>query len=284
MVRPFHPSPAAVAPDADGNSPPHRASAPGEAGSASADRDSLVITSAQEKRSRGRPRKSNTPSTAAASRIQVHSQVSQCVSRRRLNDISTTVITSIRDTAKNPTRGVGSQSSAGSTYSIDYFRNQRNQQSRSSRVTDAIQAINPSIDEQMLTLTDLSATQLEPQLNVPSPQQGANSNVLLEPNDAEPPPLMESDAADDPNPKMCICLDYLFPKNCSDCDLPSRHSCGRHRPIKCAKDGCHKTFHRFCVVQHLRGDANMDEHDVNAYLCMECHSTSTFDPDTRCAF
>jgi hypothetical protein len=271
MVRPFRPSPAAVAPDAYGNSPTPPAYA---------ERDESVITTAQEqeKRSRGRPRKSSTPSSEAASHIRMHSRVSQRVSRRRLNDTSVTVINSIRDNARVPSISVGTQSSAGSTYRIDYFRNQRNHQSQSSRVTAAIQAINPSIEEQMQTPTDLTATQLDTRLTAPSPQQG-DSNVLPEHNDAEPLALMHNDAPHDPNPRMCICVDYLFPKNCSDCDLPSRHSCERHRPIKCAKDGCHKTFHRFCVVQHLRGDDNMDDNDVNAYLCMECHSTSAFDPE-----
>ena len=70
------------------------------------------------------------------------------------------------------------------------------------------------MQEQMMTPT-LDRRRLESQLCEIAPRAN-NAN--------QSSPLIDrADPNVDPNPRICICLDYLFPKDCQECNLPTRY-------------------------------------------------------------
>ena len=69
--------------------------------------------------------------------------------------------------------------------------------------------------------------------------------------------------------RLCVCLDKVYPKNCSSCQPDNLRACAKHVLIKCNGQHCQLHFHKICICHLLRIDLSQEE-EINSYLCMEC--------------
>ena len=173
--------------------------------------------------------------------------------------------TSIRDSARVRSIATGRQLSAisrGSAYNVAYH------QSRSTQSTEAT-------SQSQLTTQSTDATS-QSQLTAPtSPVQDrdaiADGTIPLEDPQAPASPIqnMMDLATSD---RTCICLDKIYPKDCTACRLHYNQACNEHTLVKCSIEGCAKEFHKSCIcsLQRINPD---DNEAINAYSCLECTST-----------
>lgn len=82
---------------------------------------------------------------------------------------------------------------------------------------------------------------------------GLNDRLLLAENDTS---------------RICYCDDFPQPSCCKECLSSNNASCDKHRIIPCSSEQCTRTFHVGCIASYQY--VNIDELDVNGFLCIIC--------------
>ena len=178
---------------------------------------------------------------------------------------SAATLTSIRDSARVRSIATGRQLNAhsrGSAYNVAYH------QFRSTQSTEATSQSHP-------TTQSIDATS-QSQLTAPtSPVQDRDAIVdgTLPLEDLQAPAspiqnMMDLATSD----RTCICLDKIYPKDCTACKAHYNQACNQHTIIKCSTEGCDKKFHKSCICSLQRINPDNNE-AINAYSCLECTST-----------